>query len=239
MKRCVVCGEQYGEEYRYCPVCGCPEGKYTIAGLGFPEKLEQQYVLAGLRQGSGGRQYLSLMSRKTGRTILAGKLSAGESRLQQLVSRQMEEKLPELPAVYETAMDLGEMVFLFEEVPGVTLRELAERDYPLDVETVRHAMDFTARQLEILAQRGVELGQTDLNSCGITESGIRLRDFGGEQRNPEEEARFSGWTVESGQERGKVSLGSLLGQNRVLLIVVGALALIVIIQLVFLFGYWR
>ena len=76
MNICVICGESFEDSYDRCPICGCPRNRYTIAGLGFPRQLERIYILVGFKEGSGGQQYLSLMSNATGRKILAGKISS-------------------------------------------------------------------------------------------------------------------------------------------------------------------
>lgn len=239
MKMCAICGEHYGEGYANCPNCGCPDQKYTIAGLGFPQRLEQQYELAGLRRGSGGRLFLVLTDRRTGGRILAGKIPPEEKWMQQLVLRQKEERLPQLPAVYETGWLSDHLIYLFEEVPGVTLEELSQREYPLDAETVRHAKNFTGEQLRLLAARGYVLGKTDLSTCGITSLGIRLRDFGGEELPPGKGDNYSGWLPGVSGKKNGVSLKEILRRNMPQLIIALVLALIVAVQLILLFGYWR
>lgn len=232
MNICVICSEDYEDSYDQCPYCGCPKDKYTIANLGFPGKLEQQYILIGLKMGSGGRQYLSLMSQKTGKKILAGKVQAQEKELQYLVTEQRREKLPELPAVYEMSKQPSELIFLFEDVPGVTLRELAERNYPLEEQTIQHAMDFAADISERLVQQGYRLGKTDWSSCVITDTGIRMRDFGGKEIQSGETDLFSEWRRPPYTNMQRTGIKEILLENRAQLIIIALLSVILIFEII-------
>ena len=168
MNICVICGEKYEDGMKNCPICGCQ--KYTISQLGFPEMLEEQYVPAEMTIGSGRRRYVSLINKETGEAILAGRFLPEEIQLQDLVEKQERESAPELPEVFKTIRNTSGMIFFFEKVPGVTLGELAQQEYPLNEENIFHVMDFTRQQLKQLSKRGFFLGQTDLYSCGITET---------------------------------------------------------------------
>lgn len=236
MRICVICSESYDDSYAQCPNCGCPKERYTIEGFGFPEKLNQQYILTGLKRGSGSRVYLSLMSRKTGKKILAGKIPVENEAIMHLILFQKQKRIPGLPIVYEVLKKPSEMMFLFEEIPGMTLAELAEQEYPLDESLVRQAKGVVTELVDFLGTQGQMLGTTDLNSCVITENGIKIADFGGTDPKKETQDIFLGWQPDE-KKTTEILMSQILWKNRKLLIVLGILAIILTLELIFLFAH--
>ncbi|MDO5346298.1 MAG: hypothetical protein Q4E91_11215 [Lachnospiraceae bacterium] len=218
MSICVICGENFGDRYHSCPVCGCPRDRYTIAGLGFPKILERQYVLAGLKEGSGGQRYLSLMSRNTGKRILAGKIPADDQALGALLLRQKESGSAYFPMVYETAEQAGEVFFLFEEIPGETLKERGERESPESLPLPdAQFVEEVRKKMEMPGGTGAAL---DPGSCIWTGDGFRLRDFGAP----------SAYEETSGGEKTEKK-GFLLFDRRVQFIIIAVLSVIFLAEL--------
>lgn len=228
MKICVICGECLQEDYDICPVCGCPKDRYTIEGLGFPNNLERQYMLAGIKEGSGGQRYLLLMSKNTGKKILAGKIPEEEKELCDLLVNQRKCGDGYFPMVYEIANQSEEVIFLFEDIPGETQKELYEKEYP----PVGQSVFGTDRALEIIRKKLTELGgetiRPDPGSIIWNGEEFRMRDFGCLSL----EDGFAGETTERSVA---VNKNRLFCMRRVQLTVIVILSVILMAELYILF----
>ena len=76
------------------------------------------------------------------------------------------------------------------------------------------------------------LGKTDWSSCVITDTGIRMRDFGGKEIQSGETDLFSEWRRPPYTNMQRTGIKEILLENRAQLIIIALLSVILIFEII-------
>ncbi len=193
MQTCVICGEQFEEVEKTCPVCGARASAVTLEQLAFPDEICQSYALEQILEGSGKEPAYLLKNRADGSMAIGKILPEGVEAqpLIRILNNLSQTEVPGIPKIFGIWPEDGIMhgAYLYEAVEGETLYALVERENPIEPESVTRIHTQMNALIAQMHGAGFEHGDLNLHSFRLTKNGIELADFGAGTKDGADEDR--------------------------------------------------